>query len=465
MSVSGFRYRQLAVAAMALAAPLLPSSAQAIPAFARQTEQPCAACHIGSFGPQLTDFGRDFKLNGYVWGKAEVKPWEHLSAMLYGGLEHYGKGIDNSGSNGPRNAVGPLSTYNSNDNLSLDQVSLFYGGRIYENIGAFAQITYKDSQRSFGWDNTDIRYADTGNIGDHLILYGVTINNNPMVQDVWQTSPAWIFPYVTPTNLGSGLTPPTMPAIWGAFAQSSIGAGVYAEIDDAFYFEVANYTGLSQRMQQVGGILGSDTADRLQGSNPYWRFTYDTHDGEQTFEVGTYGMDFHYWPGNFRNAGSDRRTDYAVDVNYQRFIDDNKHIVSLYATAIHEDADLNSEFGTGGANSRHLTLNTLSANASYYYDNTYGVSVGRTITTGSRDTQIYASNSASHKPDSSAWTFQIDYTPFGKDESYGAPYLNLRLFAQYTLFDKYNGGTSNYDGNGANAGDNNTFFTGVWVAF
>src|SRR4051794_40577255 len=40
--------------------------ARAVPAFAVQTGQPCAACHVGAFGPQLKPFGRDFKLHGYV---------------------------------------------------------------------------------------------------------------------------------------------------------------------------------------------------------------------------------------------------------------------------------------------------------------------------------------------------------------------------------------------------------------
>ena len=40
--------------------------ASAVPAFAEQTGQQCAACHVGGFGPQLTKFGREFKLGGYT---------------------------------------------------------------------------------------------------------------------------------------------------------------------------------------------------------------------------------------------------------------------------------------------------------------------------------------------------------------------------------------------------------------
>jgi len=42
---------------VALAAPVL-----AVPSFARQTGMACAACH--TVFPELTPFGREFKLNG-----------------------------------------------------------------------------------------------------------------------------------------------------------------------------------------------------------------------------------------------------------------------------------------------------------------------------------------------------------------------------------------------------------------
>src|SRR5256885_2792135 len=43
-----------------------PRAARAVPAFAQQTGQPCKSCHVGGFGPELTPFGREFKLGGYT---------------------------------------------------------------------------------------------------------------------------------------------------------------------------------------------------------------------------------------------------------------------------------------------------------------------------------------------------------------------------------------------------------------
>src|SRR6202790_1810253 len=42
----------------------LASPSWAVPSFARQTGMACAACH--TVFPELTPFGREFKLNGYV---------------------------------------------------------------------------------------------------------------------------------------------------------------------------------------------------------------------------------------------------------------------------------------------------------------------------------------------------------------------------------------------------------------
>src|SRR5215468_1052718 len=49
----------------------LPRVASAVPSFASQTGLPCAQCHVMAFGPQLTEYGRQFKLNGYTFKKQD----------------------------------------------------------------------------------------------------------------------------------------------------------------------------------------------------------------------------------------------------------------------------------------------------------------------------------------------------------------------------------------------------------
>ena len=41
----------------------------------------------------------------------------------------------------------------------------------------------------------------------------------------------------------------------------------------------------------------------------------------------------------------------------------------------------------------------------------------------------------------------------------------MRLLAQYTAYTKFNGASSNYDGSGRNARDNNTFYLLGWLMF
>ena len=58
------RYGLLAIATIMLLG-LGARPAQALPSYARQTGQQCAACHNGF--PELTPYGRLFKLNGYTF--------------------------------------------------------------------------------------------------------------------------------------------------------------------------------------------------------------------------------------------------------------------------------------------------------------------------------------------------------------------------------------------------------------
>ena len=78
------------------------------------------------------------------------------------------------------------------------------------------------------------------------VIYGITANNNPTVQDPWNTTPAWAFPYAAST-LGSGFGPTTI--LDGAFAAHVASVGAYTFINDALYLEASVYTTLSPGAQ------------------------------------------------------------------------------------------------------------------------------------------------------------------------------------------------------------------------
>src|ERR1700687_1912811 len=78
--------RQLNVALGAMAAMLFAGNVRAVPSFAQQTGHPCEQCHTVAYGPALTDYGRQFKLSGYVYG--DNSPLIPVALMVQGGYNH-----------------------------------------------------------------------------------------------------------------------------------------------------------------------------------------------------------------------------------------------------------------------------------------------------------------------------------------------------------------------------------------
>src|SRR5690242_18622473 len=159
----GAKLRYTLVVGTTMAALLFTAqSASALPSYARQTGQECAACHNGF--PELTPYGRLFKMNGYVFpgSTANLPP---LSVMLVPSFTRTDQ--DQPGGAAPH--FGP------NDNASFTG-SLFYGGAIWTDIGlgAFIQTTYDHASRTFGWDNADIRIARSVQAFDGELVLGAT---------------------------------------------------------------------------------------------------------------------------------------------------------------------------------------------------------------------------------------------------------------------------------------------------
>src|SRR5690348_16823367 len=112
----------------AIAAALMPPSAHALPSYARQTGQECAACHNGF--PELTPYGRLFKLNAYSFRGPDTG-LPPVAAMVIPSFTHTEKGQPG----------GAAPHFGPNDNFAFTG-SLFYGGAIVDHLGAFAQATY-----------------------------------------------------------------------------------------------------------------------------------------------------------------------------------------------------------------------------------------------------------------------------------------------------------------------------------
>ncbi|HLJ39586.1 MAG TPA: hypothetical protein VKT54_14365 [Steroidobacteraceae bacterium] len=477
-TVMGFVGRLAAVAALAAAAVGVAPSAYAVPSFARQTGMACEACH--TVFPELTHFGRVFKANGYILsnvkqvqdvsGKkeellslAQTVPLSIMAQISYSQMKTGVPDLSNAGAPGiAQNGTAGFP----------QQLSLFYAGKIAPNFGAFFQITYANDAGTIGIDNTDLRFADTTLLPDNSPLtYGLSLNNNPTVQDLWNTVPAWGFPYATSN---ATVSPLAGTAIDGAFAQDVAGLTAYLYWNESLYAEVGGYRSAKQAQNNEltggAGPLDGSVSNAISGLAPYWRLAYEYNWERHSLEAGLYGMQFRLFPGGAPGAEIplsgpvNRFSDVAADVQYQFVSDD--HQFTLAGTRISETMSLDASV-LGGTNPKD-SLTTTRFWATYYYRRKFGGTLGYFSTTGSTDPGLYPAAvtlpsganpgvivSANGSPDTRGWMAEVNYLPW----------LNVKISAQYTAYNKFNGGGTNYDGVGRNASDNNAFYLLLWFAY
>lgn len=428
---------------------LTATPAAAVPAFAVQTGEPCQACHVGGFGPQLTPFGRQFKLQGYTLRSNSFNI--PLSAMLVASYLHTQQ---------PQNP--PPPNFSPNDNWALDQFSLFFAGGFGSHLGAFVQGTYDGVAQQWHWDNLDLRAVTQTKIGGQDVTLGASVNNAPTVQDAWNTLPAWGYPY-TSSTLAS--TPATSPLLNGALAQTSLGVTGYAWINSEFYLEGGAYFSPgSGTLSNLG--VDPTSPGSINGAAPYGRIAYQHDVGPGTLELGAFAMQAEIFPGLDHTTGfTDRYTDVGLDGSYIATLS-NTDVITVNSRYVHEDQSLNATCALAGVTSGCASngLNDIRLDGSYYWRDKVGLTVALFDTRGSANPTIYAGN-RTLKPDSSGVTVQVDGTPFGASNSPIGRRFNLRVGAQYTAYTEFNGAGSNWDGAGANAADNNTFRLFAWVAY
>ena len=468
--------RNLATTAILASALLAAPAALAVPSFARQTGMACEACH--TVFPELTHFGRVFKANGYVLsnlkkvrdvsGKKEellelsqMPPLSVAAQFSYTTMKKAVPDLSDAGAPG----VAQQGTIGF-----PQQFSFFYAGEVAPHFGAMAQLTYDSAAGTIGIDNTDLRFADEMLLPDSgTLTYGLSLNNNPTVQDLWNSTPAWGFPY---TASNAAVTPLAVAAISGPYAQDVAGLTGYLYWNESLYAEVGGYRsaqqGVTNALTGAAGPLDGTASNVLTGINPYWRLAYEHDWDRHTLEVGVYGLDFKVYPGGTPSAPSpllgptNRFNDVAEDVQYQ-FIGE-EHLFSVLGTHIHESMSLDASFATGASANPSDTLTTTEMAATYYYRRRIGGTVQYFSTTGSTDPALYPATapgapgvvtSANGSPDTRGWITELNYLPW----------LNVKVTLQYTWYSKFNGAGNNYDGVGRNASDNDTLFVVLWFAY
>ena len=425
---------------------LMVGKAEALPAFAVQTGQACTACHVGGFGPQLTPLGREFKLEGYTMrsGTDFTLP---ISAMAIASYVQTAKDT----------ASAPAPHFGTNDNVALDDLSVFLAGGYGDHFGSFAEASYYGVGSAFSWDALDLRAVDRATIAGQDVLYGLSLNNNPGVEDPWNTLSAWGFPY---TRTALAPSPGTVTMMQGALSQTVLGLNAYAWWNSSIYTEAGFYwtpsRGFLSAMGDVSGGSGS-----LVGSAPYLRAAYQRSYDAQNFEIGVFGFFPNLQGTNIRTGRSNDYRDLGIDGSYQ-FTGDGANIYQVNAIYTNEHQSLNASSLLHASNPSD-TLEDFRVDASYYWQNTIGGTVQAFNTWGSADSLLYAGNST-FKPDSNGFVFQVDGTPFGVEPSSLGKRFNVRAGLQYTLYTKFNGASSNFNGSGRNASDNNALRVFLWFA-
>lgn len=419
--------------------------AHAVPAFARQTGAECAACHVGAFGPQLTPFGMQFKIGGYTDSNgSDALP---LSGMLLANRTHTA-----------RDASEAPDHFGTNDNSALQEASVFLAGRLAERIGAFVQSTYSGVDRAWALDQFDVRYARPVSLGGRDATLGLSINGNPTLTDPLNTIGQWRFPY-TESDFGFGQGPtPLVENLAGGV----VGANAYLQWGPHWYGEMGLYGSLSPR---VIGMFNGEDAGRLPHPGTYLRLAWMDDRKRDHLALGMSAFLASLAPDR-ASAAVDHYDDVGIDASYQ-WLGNRVHVATLGASLMHERQRLDASVASGAAGVRGQSLTTWRLGGSYTYRQTWGLSAQWFDSRGTADALRWGPGSLNGRPDTAGYVLQADWTPWGKEGAWGAPWANLRVGLQYTGYRRYAGGSSYVDDGGGTrrARDNDTTMLFLWTSF
>jgi len=490
------------VAAAALVPLLLilaPREAQALPAFARQTGHNCVACHAGGQFPELTPYGRMFKMTGYTIGQRAL-PLSVMGVMTTSRVKDTTKS-DNPPADFAKNGAGLFSSG-----------SLFIAGKVTENIGLFSQITYDNyaeqgvagdgmGATSFkghtSADNIDLRYAERFIDANRDLIFGVSANNNPSVSDPWNTAASWMQYVPVPSPSSSQFIDGAAPYPGYGPGGQVAGLSAYAYLNKLLYAELGAYKTANRGLSFMSAGTNNLGTVKLKGPSPYWRLALTREWGAHNIMLGASGMvsDVYDNPEDTSDPTAfSRRKDQGFDAQYQYLLD--PHTVTAQAAYMtskvrYSDAMANqpSAFASDALGNMGLpnsnvsdTTNILRAKLTYVYRAKYGGSLGYFNRTGSTNTLNQTSGydpttglitsdptgalgatalstrvggNLTGNPATSGFTYEAFWTP--------VQYVRVGL--QYTSYSKFNGAASNYDGLGRDAKDNNSLFFYIWGAY
>ncbi|MEO7107517.1 MAG: cytochrome C [Rhodoferax sp.] len=420
-------------------------------------------------------------MTGYTLGQRTSIP---LSVM---GL------LSNSKVSNTSKSDDPANDFKANGETILPTVSVFTGGKITNNLGAFVQIThdrYADTSSAGNYqdtfaDNMDFRYADHFIDGKRDLIWGISVNNNPSLADPWNTAAAWMQYVPVPSPGSSQFIDGTTPYPGHGSGGNLAGVTAYAFLNHRYYAEFGGYTTSKGVLKFMSAGLDDSSVTKLNGVNPYWRLAINHEWGAHSLMIGTSGMLAEVFDNPLDTSDPTtlhRYRDVSVDLQYQYLLDPHTVTAQLvFAHNAHQYPDGTSDgqasFADASGNqlgnfNAQDTTDIMRAKVSYVYQAKYGGSLAYFNQTGSVNTANQSSGfgigtpgmldpasvrlgNFSGDPAVRGWTL----------ETFWMPTQYTRVGAQYTNYNIFNGASNNYDGFGRNAQDNNSLFIYLWAAY
>jgi len=429
-----------------------PAPALAIPSFARQTGLSCSTCH--TVFPELTAFGRQFKLQGYALGtQLEDKPLPYSLPVALG-LQ-----VGNTTVKDRSKGADPDEDFPQANETIVQQVAFYYGGKIVGNLGAMAQYNWDGIEKHWGAEMVDIRYGDQAKAGGKDLLWGVSVANAPTMQDLWATTPMWGFPHLD----NAGIMPMNT-SLLDMTLMNQVGAvTLYGFYDSQYYGAFGLMSNGKKGAFKVLNV-GDELETAVDGVAPHMRLAWEKDWGTNSLMIGMHFVQADIFPDpDVQSGPTNRYTDYALDSQYQGSSGD--HMYSMHAFYVHEKRDWNASFPAGEASNSSDTLDTFKINAHYWYKRKVGGGIGYFDYSGDTDMLKYgmggmpsAMGNATGSPDTQGWIAEANWLPLPGEQ-------NLKLGLRYTAYTKFNGASSDYNGFGRNASDNNNWFAYMWLLF
>lgn len=432
--------RRLSNAVNAVLLMLVVQGSWAVPSFSRQTGYECSKCH--TVFPELTPYGRQFKLAGFTpvsdsWSSLPTIKKIPVAVLL------------NPSWGETRNINTPAvmpDSFSDEHKLVAEGTAVYLAGRYYDKVGGLIQYNYNGFEHRPTVTMFDLRYADTTFAGNAEVDYGLSVNNNPTFSDIYNSTPAYSFPY----GGGKAQMPPAA-LIDSTLNTQAAGFNAYALWDDFLYTDIGVYRNTENNFLRAV-TAGVSFTTVLQNYAPYWRVALQKETGTKGFEIGAFGLNGkpHVDPNNL-SAGTNLMRDIGVDASYECIQAD--HTLSAHAIAIHERQHFDPSLSQNDT-----VLNTYRIDGIYHYRRQWGGGAQYFVTTGSSSAAYNTGDpvmgSSAASPLARGYVLQLDYLPLQQ----------VKISLRYTLFSVFNGAGTNYTP-GRNASDNNFLYLNSQILF